>query len=261
MRALCADLAGASARGRLSRSRRRAVLRPGLRLRRLGPPVRRAQAEGTASVSRDSRPASCGRRRRATCSSTSARRAWISASNWRRRSWRGSAAPVDDRRRGARLPLLRPARPARLRRRHGEPDGRRTRSTPRSIGDEDAAFAGGSYVIVQKYLHDLTGWNALPVEQQEKIIGRDEALGHRTRRRRQADLRAQRPDHDHRRERRANSKSCATTCRSASRARASSAPISSATRARQHGSSGCSRTCSSASRPATTTGCSTSAAP
>ena len=23
------------------------------------------------------------------------------------------------------------------------------------IGDEDAAFAGGSYVIVQKYLHDL----------------------------------------------------------------------------------------------------------
>src|SRR5262249_55079490 len=40
------------------------------------------------------------------------------------------------------------------------------------IGDEDAAFAGGSYVIVQKYLHDLTAWNALPVEAQEKIIGR-----------------------------------------------------------------------------------------
>ena len=40
------------------------------------------------------------------------------------------------------------------------------------IGEEDAAFAGGSYVIVQKYLHDLNGWNALPVEQQEKIIGR-----------------------------------------------------------------------------------------
>jgi putative iron-dependent peroxidase len=40
------------------------------------------------------------------------------------------------------------------------------------IGDEDAAFAGGSYVIVQKYLHDLPSWNALPVEQQEKIIGR-----------------------------------------------------------------------------------------
>jgi porphyrinogen peroxidase len=28
------------------------------------------------------------------------------------------------------------------------------------IGDEDATFAGGSYVIVQKCLHDLTGWNA-----------------------------------------------------------------------------------------------------
>lgn len=40
------------------------------------------------------------------------------------------------------------------------------------IGDEDSAFAGGSYVIVQKYLHDLTRWNELPTEQQEDIIGR-----------------------------------------------------------------------------------------
>jgi putative iron-dependent peroxidase len=40
------------------------------------------------------------------------------------------------------------------------------------IGEEDTAFAGGSYVIVQKYLHDLTRWNTLPVEEQEKIIGR-----------------------------------------------------------------------------------------
>jgi len=40
------------------------------------------------------------------------------------------------------------------------------------IGEEDAAFAGGSYVIVQKYLHDLKGWNAVPVEEQEKIVGR-----------------------------------------------------------------------------------------
>ena len=37
---------------------------------------------------------------------------------------------------------------------------------------EDAGFAGGSYVIVQKYLHDLAGWNALPTEAQERIIGR-----------------------------------------------------------------------------------------
>ena len=40
------------------------------------------------------------------------------------------------------------------------------------IGDEDPAHAGGSYVIVQKYLHDLGKWNAIPVEVQEKIIGR-----------------------------------------------------------------------------------------
>jgi len=40
------------------------------------------------------------------------------------------------------------------------------------IGDEDPSFSGGSYVIVQKYLHDLKGWNALPVERQEGIIGR-----------------------------------------------------------------------------------------
>ena len=40
------------------------------------------------------------------------------------------------------------------------------------IGDEDPAFTGGSYVIVQKYLHDLPGWNALSTEAQERIIGR-----------------------------------------------------------------------------------------
>jgi putative iron-dependent peroxidase len=40
------------------------------------------------------------------------------------------------------------------------------------IGDEDRSFAGGTYVIVQKYLHDLGAWNALPIETQEKIVGR-----------------------------------------------------------------------------------------
>jgi putative iron-dependent peroxidase len=40
------------------------------------------------------------------------------------------------------------------------------------IGQEDAAFAGGSYIIVQKYLHDLDGWNTLSTETQEGIIGR-----------------------------------------------------------------------------------------
>jgi porphyrinogen peroxidase len=40
------------------------------------------------------------------------------------------------------------------------------------IGDEDQAFTGGSYVIVQKYLHDLDAWNQLSTEAQERIIGR-----------------------------------------------------------------------------------------
>ncbi|MFB9307677.1 putative iron-dependent peroxidase [Agromyces hippuratus] len=43
------------------------------------------------------------------------------------------------------------------------------------IGDEDPAFAGGSYVVVQKYLHDLAVWNAMTTEQQEAVIGRRKA--------------------------------------------------------------------------------------
>ena len=40
------------------------------------------------------------------------------------------------------------------------------------IRDEDLAFEGGSYVIVQKYLHNLTDWNKLSTEKQEHIVGR-----------------------------------------------------------------------------------------
>src|SRR6266849_6825317 len=40
------------------------------------------------------------------------------------------------------------------------------------IGDEEPVFATGSYVIVQKYLHNLTEWNKLPTEKQEHIVGR-----------------------------------------------------------------------------------------
>jgi len=73
--------------------------------------------------------------------------------------------------RSARFPLLRRSRSDRFRRRDGESqrcgsDRRRARRR------EDAAFAGGSYVIVQKYLHDLDAWNALSTETQERIIGR-----------------------------------------------------------------------------------------
>lgn len=40
------------------------------------------------------------------------------------------------------------------------------------VGDEDPAFAGGSYVVVQKYLHDLKAWEKTSTAVQEEIIGR-----------------------------------------------------------------------------------------
>jgi porphyrinogen peroxidase len=40
------------------------------------------------------------------------------------------------------------------------------------IGDDDPAYKGGSYVFVQKYIHDLKAFKALPVEEQEKVFGR-----------------------------------------------------------------------------------------
>lgn len=40
------------------------------------------------------------------------------------------------------------------------------------VAEEDAAAAGGSYIVVQKYVHDLKAWRALKAEQQEAVIGR-----------------------------------------------------------------------------------------
>ena len=40
------------------------------------------------------------------------------------------------------------------------------------VGDEDPRYSGSSYVVVQKYLHDLHAWNALSTEEQERAIGR-----------------------------------------------------------------------------------------
>lgn len=40
------------------------------------------------------------------------------------------------------------------------------------VGEEDPAFAGGSYVVVQKYLHNMQAWNLLSTEEQERVIGR-----------------------------------------------------------------------------------------
>jgi putative iron-dependent peroxidase len=55
-------------------------------------------------------------------------------------------------------------------------DGTENPTGPDATGavlvDDDGAFDGGTYVIVQKYLHDMTAWNALTTEQQELAIGR-----------------------------------------------------------------------------------------
>jgi porphyrinogen peroxidase len=40
------------------------------------------------------------------------------------------------------------------------------------VGDEDGDFAGGSYVVVQKYLHDMAAWKRTSTPLQEEIIGR-----------------------------------------------------------------------------------------
>ncbi|TFV57214.1 Dyp-type peroxidase [Mycobacterium sp. PS03-16] len=51
------------------------------------------------------------------------------------------------------------------------PDGALAGAATR-IGDEDPEFAGGCYVHVQRYVHDMAAWNALSVEEQERVIGR-----------------------------------------------------------------------------------------
>ena len=43
------------------------------------------------------------------------------------------------------------------------------------VSDEDPAYKGGSYLFVQKYIHNLTAWKGLTTEQQEKVIGRSKA--------------------------------------------------------------------------------------
>jgi putative iron-dependent peroxidase len=40
------------------------------------------------------------------------------------------------------------------------------------VGNEDAEYAGGSYAVVQKYVHDLVAWESLTVEEQERAVGR-----------------------------------------------------------------------------------------
>ncbi|WP_410599622.1 Dyp-type peroxidase [Amycolatopsis sp. lyj-90] len=40
------------------------------------------------------------------------------------------------------------------------------------VAGQDPGFAGGSYLIVQKYLHDLAKWTAHPVEERDRAVGR-----------------------------------------------------------------------------------------
>lgn len=43
------------------------------------------------------------------------------------------------------------------------------------VGDDDPDYKGGSYLFVQKYIHDLTAWKGLTVQDQEKVIGRSKS--------------------------------------------------------------------------------------
>ena len=52
------------------------------------------------------------------------------------------------------------------------PEGREAFAAVTIPPGEDPEFAGGSYVIVQKYLHEIADWQALPVSVQEHVIGR-----------------------------------------------------------------------------------------
>jgi len=40
------------------------------------------------------------------------------------------------------------------------------------VGEDDPFYKGGSYLFVQKYIHDLNAFEGLSTEEQEKVIGR-----------------------------------------------------------------------------------------
>ena len=114
---------GAVARGRFPRHRGKSLLRDGDRVGGLGQAVWGSRGRRSCIRFGRSGPDRAMRwLRRAICCSTSAPSAWISASSWRRRSWRSWRRGYAGRR-GAWLSLFRRPRSARLCRRHGEPDG------------------------------------------------------------------------------------------------------------------------------------------
>jgi len=52
------------------------------------------------------------------------------------------------------------------------PMGNKDRTAVALIGQEDAAFAGGSYVFTQRYIHNLKKWATIPLQEQEGAVGR-----------------------------------------------------------------------------------------
>jgi len=52
------------------------------------------------------------------------------------------------------------------------PHGPQLRAYFGLVGQEDPRYLGGSYLFVQKYIHDLCAFKALPLEEQEKVFGR-----------------------------------------------------------------------------------------
>ena len=102
-----------------------------------------------------------------------------------------------------------------------------------TVGDEDPDFSGSSYVIVQKYLHDLSTWNALSVEDQELVVGRRKLSNVEL----SDDVKPSNShvalEHHRRPRRQRNARSSATTWRSGRSVSASSARTSSATRRRR----------------------------
>jgi putative iron-dependent peroxidase len=57
------------------------------------------------------------------------------------------------------------------------PAGAKDRTQVALIGDEEKAFAGGSYVFTQRYVHNLKKWATVPTAEQEKAIGRKKKDG------------------------------------------------------------------------------------
>lgn len=115
------------------------------------------------------------------------------------------------------------------------------------VAEEDSEFAGGSYVVVQKYLHTLDSWQGLSTEQQESIIGRtkldnvelDDAVAGQKSHKTLATVEDGQGEHG----------ICATTCRSGAREVPSSAPTLSAIPGASGSSSECWSGCSSVTRP------------